>query len=104
MMIDLDTSRVLSKNRSWSTGLDRSPSDERFMPSVIDFFLKEALQFIANTTAPQTASQNALLSEAFLEIFVEICGHYNKYIVTQEDGTKVFKVCSRTLSLEGTVI
>jgi hypothetical protein len=37
------------------------------------------------------------VSEAFVRMFVEVCGHYRNHIVTQQDSMKVFEVCYRTL-------
>jgi hypothetical protein len=87
MVIDLDESRVLQ-----SVGDEAS-----ILPSRLRRCLKVALQLVTNTTQPWDASRNVLVSEAFVRMFVEVCGHYHNHIVTQQDGLKVFEVCNRTL-------
>ncbi|KDR16140.1 DENN domain-containing protein 2C [Zootermopsis nevadensis] len=81
MMVDLDESQVL-----------RSVGDESsILPSRLRRCLKVALQLVTNTTQPWDASRNVLVSEAFVRMFVEVCGHYRNHIVTQQDGMKVFE-------------
>ena len=38
------------------------------------------------------SSQNLMISETFLRMFVESVGHYSDHITTQQDGQKVFLV------------
>jgi hypothetical protein len=88
MMVGLDESRVLQ-------GVGDEAS---ILPSRLRRCLKVALQLVTNTTQPWDASRNVLVSEAFVRMFVEVCGHYRNHIVTQQDGMKVFEVRSRTLT------
>jgi hypothetical protein len=82
MMIDLDESRVL-----------QGVGDEvSILPSRLRRCLKMALQLVTSTTQPWDASRNVLVSEAFVRMFVEVCGHYRNHIVTQQDSLKVFEV------------
>jgi hypothetical protein len=60
--------------------------------------LKVALQLVTNTTQPWDASRNVLVSEAFVRMFVEVCGHYRNHIVTQQDSMKVFEVCETLMT------
>lgn len=82
MMVDLDESRVLQ-----SVGDEAS-----ILPSRLRRCLKAALQLVTSTTQPWDASRNVLVSEAFVRMFVEVCGHYRNHIVTQQDSMKVFEV------------
>jgi hypothetical protein len=88
-MVDLDESKILQ-------GVGDEAS---ILPSRLRRCLKVALQLVSNTTQPGDASRNVLVSEAFVRMFVEMCGHYRNHIVTQQDSMRVFEVRSRT-SLE----
>ncbi|KAJ4444122.1 hypothetical protein ANN_05911 [Periplaneta americana] len=81
MMVDLDESRIVQ-------GVGDEAS---ILPSRLRRCLKVALQLVTNTTQPWDASRNVLVSEAFVRMFVEVCGHYRNHIVTQQDGLKVFE-------------
>lgn len=89
IMVDLDESKILQ-------GVGDEAS---ILPSRLRRCLKVALQLVSNTTQPGDASRNVLVSEAFVRMFVEMCGHYRNHIVTQQDSMRVFEVRSRT-SLE----
>ena len=84
LMVDLDESRILQ-------GVGDEAS---ILPTRLRRCLKVALQLVTNTTQPRDASRNVLVSEAFVRMFVEVCGHYRNHIVTQQDGLKVFEVIS----------
>ena len=43
---------------------------------------------------------DATVSEAFLRMFVETCGHYTEYICVQQNMETVFQVCVTSLRLE----
>jgi hypothetical protein len=90
-MVDLDESRVVQ-------GVGDEAS---ILPSRLRRCLKVALQLVTSTTQPWDASRNVLISEAFVRMFVEACGHYRNHIVTQQDSMKVFEVRSRTLASGG---
>ncbi|PSN51775.1 hypothetical protein C0J52_05278 [Blattella germanica] len=81
LMVDLDESRILQ-----SVGDEAS-----ILPQRLRRCLKVALQLVTSTTQPRDASRNVLVSEAFVRMFVEVCGHYRNHIVTQQDGLKVFE-------------
>ncbi|KAJ9593008.1 hypothetical protein L9F63_015327, partial [Diploptera punctata] len=81
LMIDLDEARILQ-------GVGDEAS---ILPTRLRRCLKVALQLVTNTTQPRDASRNVLISEAFVRMFVEVCGHYRNHIVTQQDGLKVFE-------------
>lgn len=87
-MVDLDESRVVQ-------GVGDEAS---ILPSRLRRCLKVALQLVTSTTQPWDASRNVLVSEAFVRMFVEVCGHYRNHVVTQQDSMKVFEVRSRTLT------
>jgi hypothetical protein len=85
-MVDLDKLRVL-----------HSVGDEAgILPTGICYFLKKVLKIITNKMVSRTTAQNFLVSEAFLLMFVFLCGHYHQH-VTLKDGAKVFEVRSRIL-------
>jgi hypothetical protein len=90
-MVDLDESRVVH-------GVGDEAS---ILPSRLRRCLKVALQLVTSTTQPWDASRNVLISEAFVRMFVEVCGHYRNHIVTQQDSMKVFEVRSRRVTSEG---
>jgi len=66
------------------------------LPNSMNRALKEALQLVRNCTTPSESSRNVLVSEAFVRLFVELCGHYQNHIVVQQDGKKVFEVSIQT--------
>jgi hypothetical protein len=80
--VDLDEKRILQ-----CVGDEMS-----ILPQRLRRCLKVALQLVTNTTQPWDASRNVLVSEAFVRMFVEVCGHYRNHIVTQQDSTKIFEV------------
>jgi hypothetical protein len=82
IMVDLDEKRVLQ-----CVGDEMS-----ILPLRLRRCLKLALQLVTNTTQPWDASRNVLVSEAFVRMFVEVCGHYRNHVVTQQDSTKIFEV------------
>lgn len=82
-MVDLDEKRILQ-----CVGDEMS-----ILPSRLRRCLKTALQLVTNTTQPSDASRNVLVSEAFVRMFVEVCGHYRNHIITEQDSTEIFEVC-----------
>ncbi len=49
-------------------------------------------QVLLNDYADLSGSQDSMVFEAFLRLFVETTGHYTEYICTQQDGKFVFEV------------
>lgn len=82
IMIDLDEQRILQ-----CVGDETS-----ILPPRLRRCLKIALQLVTNATQPWDASRNVLVSEAFVRMFVEVCGHYRNHIVTLQGITKIFEV------------
>lgn len=81
-MVDLDEKRILQ-----CVGDEMS-----ILPPRLRRCLKIALQLVTNTTQPWDASRNVLVSEAFVRMFVEVCGHYRNHIITEQDSTEIFEV------------
>lgn len=79
LIVDLDEGRLCCSVGDEST----------ILPTRLRRCLKVALQLV--TTQESDASRNVLISEAFLRMFVEVCGHYQTYIVTQQDGKRMFE-------------
>lgn len=82
IMVDLDEKRILQ-----CVGDEMS-----ILPPRLRRCLKIALQLVTNTTQPWDASRNVLVSEAFVRMFVEVCGHYRNHIITEQDSTEIFEV------------
>ena len=80
-MVDLDEKQILQ-----CVGDETS-----ILPTRLRRCLKTALQLVTNTTQPWDASRNVLVSEAFVRMFVEACGHYRNHI-TGQDSTEIFEV------------
>ncbi|XP_067000147.2 uncharacterized protein [Anabrus simplex] len=81
IVVDLEESRILQCVGDEST----------ILPARLKRGLKLALQLVDGTTQEHEPSRNVLVSEAFVRMFVEVCGHYTTHIVTQQDGRKVFE-------------
>lgn len=81
-MVDLDEERILQ-----CVGDEMS-----ILPLRLRRCLKTALQLVTNTTQPWDASRNVLVSEAFVRMFVEVCGHYRNHISTVQAGIEIFEV------------
>jgi len=81
-MVDLDEKQILQ-----CVGDEMS-----ILPQRLRRCLKIALQLVTNTTQPWDASRNVLVSEAFVRMLVEVCGHYRNHIITEQDGTEIFEV------------
>ncbi|XP_047097212.1 uncharacterized protein LOC124711272 [Schistocerca piceifrons] len=79
VIVDLDEGRLCCSVGDEST----------ILPTRLRRCLKVALQLV--TAQESDASRNVLISEAFLRMFVEVCGHYQTYIVTQQDGRRMFE-------------
>ncbi|KAK7866426.1 hypothetical protein R5R35_008953 [Gryllus longicercus] len=81
IIVDLDDPKIVQSVGDEST----------ILPSRLKKCLKMALQFAENTTQKMEPARNVMISEAFIRMFVEICGHYANHVVTQQDGKKVFE-------------
>ena len=86
IIVDLDEKQILQ-----GVGDEMS-----ILPARLCRCLKMALKLVTNTTQPWDASRNVLVSEAFVRMFVEVCGHYRSHIVTHQNSTKVFEVRERS--------
>lgn len=76
LVVDLDEGAVLLE----------VGDESNILPSCLVRSWKEGLS-LANSTPSQENAHNVLLSDAFLRVFVNSCGHYKNFIV---DG--VFQV------------
>lgn len=61
--------------------------------------LKSAWNITATVTQQQGAdsARNALYSESFLRMFVDMCGHYQQHIQPDQSGKNYFEVCQLPL-------
>lgn len=89
IVIDLDTSKVLCAVGDEST----------ILPSRLQKGIRCALQLVSSNVRPADGIRNFLVSEAFLRVFVETCIHFDKHLVTQQDGKIIFQVISILLLL-----
>lgn len=80
-MVDLDTNKVVK-----SCG-----DEDSILPSILSKPLKTSLSLAVNCTATSEVNYNVLISDAFLNFFVQSCGHYSKFIKTCGDN-KFFEV------------
>ncbi|XP_065347656.1 DENN domain-containing protein 2B-like isoform X3 [Cloeon dipterum] len=80
MAIDLDTGKAI-----------KCLGDEcKILPVRLQKALFKVLQ-LASSTGENEPTRNVLVSEAFIRLFVEACGHYRNHIVMQQDGKTVFE-------------
>ncbi|XP_064603741.1 DENN domain-containing protein 2A-like isoform X2 [Liolophura sinensis] len=79
LIIDLDSKCLLKVFGDEST----------ILPKKVHKALKTALNLCRIESDKR--SQNLMMSEAFIRLFVELIGHFGEYIHTQPDGKKVFK-------------
>lgn len=82
MLVDLDSGKVLHCVGDESTILPRR-SIRRLMSD---------WDVTVNITQQAETARNALYSESFLRVFVDLCGHYGQHIHTAESGHKYFEV------------
>ena len=82
MLVDLDSGKVL-----------HCVGDEgSILPRRSIRILKSAWQITVNITQQADSARNALYSESFLRMFVDLCGHYEQHIQPDESGQKYFEV------------
>ncbi|XP_059481996.1 DENN domain-containing protein 2B-like [Neocloeon triangulifer] len=78
--VDLDSGKTL-----------RCVGDEcKILPVRLQKALFKVLQ-LASSTGENEPTRNVLVSEAFVRLFVEACGHYKNHVVTQQDGRIMFE-------------
>ncbi|XP_012270875.1 uncharacterized protein LOC105694607 isoform X2 [Orussus abietinus] len=81
IVVDIDASKIIH-----AVGDESS-----ILPSRLQKGLKSALQIVSDNTSTTDGVRNFLVSEAFLRVFLETCGHCRSHIVTQQDGKVVFE-------------
>lgn len=82
MLVDLDSGKVLSSVGDESTILPRRAV--RMLTADWDVTV--------NLTQQAESARNALYSESFLRVFVDLCGHYGQHIHKSDTGHKFFEV------------
>ena len=82
MLVDLDSGKVLHSVGDESSILPRSSQQ----------ILRSAWEITFNITQESESARNALFSESFLRMFVDLCGHYEQHIHSSESGHKYFEV------------
>jgi len=81
MLVDLDSGKVL-----------HCVGDEgSILPRRSIRILKSAWQITVNITQQADSARNALYSESFLRMFVDLCGHYEQHIQPDDSGQKYFE-------------
>ena len=66
--------------------------ESSILPARIRRCLKSALQLVEAASIMEPAAHHVLVSEAFIRSWVELCGHFETHIVTQQDSRRVFEV------------
>lgn len=84
MLVDLDSGKVLHCVGDESTILPRR-SVRKLMAD---------WEVTVNITQQAESARNALYSESFLRMFVDLCGHYEHHIHSTDSGQKYFEVPS----------
>ena len=88
MLVNLDSGKVLH-----SVGDESS-----ILPRRSQRMLRSAWEVTFNITQQAESARNALLSQSFLRMFIDLCGHYQQHIhVDAESGHKYFQVHLRVL-------
>ena len=82
MLVDLDSGKVLHSVGNESTILPRRSVRK----------LMSDWEVTVNITQQAETARNALYSESFLRMFVDLCGHYEQNIHCSESGHKYFEV------------
>jgi len=85
MLVDLDSGKVLH-----SVGDEAS-----ILPRRSQRILRSAWEITFNITQQAESARNALLSQSFLRLFVDLCGHYQQHIHCDDSGHKYFEVRAR---------
>lgn len=80
-MVDLDESKIIK-----CCGDEGSILPQRLIKS-----LKTSLNLAVNAMVLSDTNRNVLISDAFIGFFVQVCGHYSKFITVSE-GQKIFEV------------
>ena len=83
MLVDLDSGKVLHSVGDEST----------ILPPLTARKLLSDWEMINDKQHVETA-RNALYSESFLRMFVDLCGHYEQNIHCSDSGQKYFEVLS----------
>lgn len=82
MLVNLDSGKVLH-----SVGDESS-----ILPRRSQRMLRSAWEVTFNITQQAESARNALLSQSFLRMFIDLCGHYQQHIhVDAESGHKYFQ-------------
>lgn len=84
MLVDLDSGKVLHCVGDESTILPRRSVRK----------LTADWQVTVNITQQAESARNALYSESFLRMFVDLCGHYGQHVHSTDSGQKYFEVLS----------
>lgn len=87
MLVDLDSGKVLYSVGDESTILPRRSVRK----------LMSDWEVTVNITQQAETARNALYSESFLRMFVDLCGHYEQNIQSTDSGHKYFEVTIITL-------
>ena len=82
MLVDLDSGKVLHCVGDESTILPRRSIRK----------LCSDWEVTVNITQQAETARNALYSESFLRVFVDLCGHYEQHINIGDSGEKFFEV------------
>ncbi|KAK6645425.1 hypothetical protein RUM43_001702 [Polyplax serrata] len=80
IMVDLDESKIIK-----CCGDEGSILPQRLIKS-----LKTSLNLAVNAMVLSDTNRNVLISDAFIGFFVQVCGHYSKFITVSE-GQKIFE-------------
>lgn len=81
MLVDLDSGKVLHNVGDESTILPRRSVRK----------LMSDWEVTVNITQQAETARNALYSESFLRMFVDLCGHYEQHIHCRDSGHKYFE-------------
>ena len=84
LVVDVDHNKILQ-----SCGDEAS-----ILPRKLQKSLQSAMMLILELTDKSDGAQNVLISEFFIRMFVELCGHYSHHIYMGPDGKKHFRVCT----------
>jgi hypothetical protein len=84
LVVDVDKNRLVKSVGDEST----------ILPRKVRKCLQTALSLVTELTEPGDPARNVLISETFISVFVDLCGHYKNHIVPGTDGKKVFQVRS----------
>ena len=82
MLVDLDSGKVLH-----CVGDEAS-----ILPRATVKHLKMTWDVTVTITQQQESIRNALFSESFVRMFVDLCGHYGQHIHSSQTGSKHFEV------------